>query len=149
MTLPELHCTYAVLYICCAWLCTCLVTTWPCLVVTTLLAELGFTGPALSLLARDGGTALLPLGPASAASLPPLLQAPKINGWGQSNLPVFLLIAFPTPRKATLSLWLLLGTCLSMCRIQLSCVEILLILLLSLLLGSIFELTLRQAAQSR
>lgn len=56
-------------------------TTWTCLVVATLLAGFASSGPSLSLLARDEGTAHLPLGPALAASFPPIPQAPEINSW--------------------------------------------------------------------
>lgn len=47
LTLPELHCTYAILCPRCAWPCSGLVTMWTCLVVTVLLAEPDITGPAI------------------------------------------------------------------------------------------------------
>lgn len=52
-----------------------------------------------------------------------------------------VLLALPTPRNAILSLGLVLGTCLSRQGFQLNSAEICLLLLLSSLLGSIFELT--------
>lgn len=114
-------CSYAILHTCCAWPRTCWWLHGPAWWSPH--CWLGFTGLTLSPPPRDGWQHLSL--PASAASV---------------------LLALPTPRNAILSLWLVLETCLSMQGFQLNCAEIHLLLLLSTLLGSIFKLTIWQAA---